>query len=300
MTTPDPLVYLFPQLGELDFHSLSVKLVIIGWSFFMTFVVFFLSYLLSFNFTTFKSYLRTKEKVFWCLAFVRGVFGFVAAFFGFWYLAVDDTLHGDVVSANSAMSFMAVYICVGFFLFECIALFTSNYIFRTFDKLLATHHSLSLIGDCVVTYYGKAHFFAVVGLLLEMTTPFTCLCWMLIKAKMTKYRVWKLNQLVLVHLFHCRTMIEGYFYLKSYSHWENIATNMPLTMICLLYTQLSIQFFYLTPYWTYKKMMQLFNPIDWNHPELQSERAQAIAGMNGHTDGNIPIENVPNGHNKRD
>ena len=36
----------------------------------------------------------------------------------------------------------------------------------------------------------------------------------------------------------------------------------------MLYTQLSITFFVLTPYWTYKKMIQLFNPVDWNHPEL--------------------------------
>jgi len=47
---------------------------------------------------------------------------------------------------------------------------------------------------------------------------------------------------------------------------------MPLPIFILLYTQLVLQFFMLTPYWTYKKMMQLFNPVDWNHPETQNRQ----------------------------
>ncbi len=301
----DPLVTVFPQLDGLEAHTLSVKLTVIALTFLATSIVFVLAYFASFKFTVFKSYLRTKEKIFWCLAFVRAVFGFVAAFFGFWYLAIDNTLHDDVVHGNSESSFIAVYICVGFFLFECTALFSSNYIYGNFDAFLAAHHTLSLTGYCIVAYYGKAHFFAVVGMLLEMTTPFTCLCWMLLKAKMSHRRIWKVNQMLLVHLFHCRTTIEGYFFFKSYYHWEHIGANMPTAIIIMLYTQLSAQFFLLTPYWTYKKMMQLFNPVDWNHPDLQSQKMRSQAGMNGHTpvsNGTVPVQNGPIavGHDKRD
>ena len=206
---PDPVVYFFPSVADWDMRTLETKLTVIGTTFATSLVIFIISYIASYQFvTTFQSHLRTKEKVFWCLAFVRAIFGFIASFFGLWYLAFDDTLQRDVVNGHSQSSFLAVYICVGFFIFECLALFTSNAIFRTFDPFLSLHHTLSLIGFSVAAYYGNTHFFAVVGMLLEMTTPFTCFCWMLLKANMANLMIWQLNQLILVHLFHCRTTLE--------------------------------------------------------------------------------------------
>ncbi len=312
MKAMDPLVHLFPELRGVEVHSLAVKVQVMALTFLATSIIFALSYIASFRFTVFKYHLRTKEKIFWCLAFVRAVWGFIAAFFGFWYLAIDNTLHIDVVHGNSESTFLVVYVCVGFFAFECLALFTSNFLFGNFDSFLTAHHLLSLTGYSIVAYYGKAHFFAVVGMLLEMTTPFTCLCWMLLKAKLSHHWIWKANQILLVHLFHCRTTVEGYFFFKSYYHWENIGANMPTAIMIMLYTQLTAQFFVLTPYWSYKKMMQLFNPVDWNHPDLQSEKLRLQASTNGHSaipnehttisNGFIPIQNdpIPNGHDKRD
>ena len=265
---PDPVVYFFPSVATWDMHTLNTKLSVIVTTFAVATVVFLLSYIASYKLvTTFRSRLRTKEKVFWCLAFVRAIFGFIASFFGAWYLAFDDTLQRDVVYGHSQSSFLAVYISVGFFIFECLMLFGSNIIFRNFDPFLAMHHTLSLVGFSVCTYYGNTHFFAVVGMLLEMTTPFTCFCWMLLKANKADLFIWQFNQLVLVHLFHCRTTLEGFFFYKSYYQWSNIVDNMPLPLKILLYTQLSLQFFILTPYWTYKKMGQLYTPVDWNFPD---------------------------------
>ena len=265
---PDPVVYFFPRVAVWDMRTLDTKLSVIGTTFLCAMIIFTLSYVASyFTVSTFRLRLRTKEKVFWCLAFVRAIFGFIASFFGAWYLAFDDTLHRDVVNGHSQSSFLAVYIGVGFFIFECIMLFGFNIIFRSFDPLLALHHALSLIGFSVCSHYGNTHFFAVVGMLLEMTTPFSCFCWMLLKANKADLFVWKFNQLVMVHLFHCRTTLEGFFFYKSYYQWSNIYDNMPLALKILLYTQLSLQFFVLTPYWTYKKMAQLYNPIDWNFPD---------------------------------
>lgn len=277
----DPLIYLFPHLGQLAVSNLEVKLQIVGLTFAVSAIIFFLSYLGSYRFVTFKSYLSTKEKVFWCMAFVRAVFGIVASFFGFWYLAVDNTLHKDVVRATCTSSHFAVCMCVGFFLFECTALFSSNVIFRNFDPFLATHHSVSLIGFSISAYSGMGHFFSVVALLLEMTTPFSCICWVLLKAKMAHLVIWKVNQNILVHLFHCRTTIEGYFLYKTYSDWGNISENLPVGLIFVLIGGVSMNFFILTPYWTYKKMMQLSKPVDWNHPELERRQTLASSERNG-------------------
>ena len=268
---------------------METKLTITTLSFSFFLVLLILSYFASYVFVdTFRTKLRTKEKVFWCLAFVRAMFGFCATAVGLWFLIMDDSLHKDVASATNVTSYMATYSTFGFFIFECTALLTSNIYFQYFDSFLFIHHFLSLIGFIIVTTYnGKGHFFVAVGLLLEGTTPFSCFCWMLLKCKMAHLHIWRLNQLILVHLFHCRTTLEGYLFLKYFSQWDNVSVNMPLAASTLLLTQLTLQFFVLTPYWTYKKMYQLFNPVDWNHPELSSSRVIANgtvnAAHNGHT-----------------
>lgn len=286
---PDPVVSLFPGLAEIDMRKNETKALIIGITFLISTVIFFLSYFVSFSFVTFRTKLRTKEKVFWCLAFVRALFGFLASAFGFWYIAFDNTLQKDVVNGSSQSSFLAVYIAVGFFVFECFALFSSIALFGGFDLFLVAHHTLSLVGFSTVAYYESTHFFSVCGMLLEMTTPFSCFCWMLLKANMSHLSIWKANQLVLVHLFHSRTTIEGYFVYKIYMQWENVIHHMPGLILGILITQLTLQFFILTPYWTYKKMGQLFNPVDWNHPEIQRQRKEM---KNGHVPNGVHVPQV--------
>ena len=194
--------------------KLETKLLIVFSGFFGSAFIFVLSYFISHRFVTFHSYLRPKEKVFWCLSFVRAMFGFFVSFFGIWYIAFDDTLQKDVVNGHTQSSYIVVYVSVGFFVFECSALYLSNFVFKTFEPFLSLHHTITLACYSTAAYYGNIHFFAVSGLLLEMTTPFSCFCWMFLKAKMSHLMIWKVNQIVLVHLFHCRTTLEGYLLYK--------------------------------------------------------------------------------------
>ena len=273
----DPVLYLFPELEDVNMSSLETKFTVIFGTCLFFLVLFTSSYVGSYLFVpSFTTKLRSKEKVFWCLAFIRAVFGFSASFVGVWYLLVDDLLLKDVTNANNVTTFMAVYVTVGFFLLECILLFASNIYFRFFDPYLFLHHFLSLIGYSIASAYdGKGHFFGIVGLLLEATTPFSCFCWVLLKCEMTRLRIWRLNQLILVHLFHCRTTLEGFFYYMYITRWEVIKAEMPVPISVILLTQLTMNFFVFTPYWTYKKMVQLLNPVDWNHPELTKMKVAA-------------------------
>ena len=264
----DPLAQLLGITAPPD------KTKVVSYTIVASFAVFALWYLVSYASSTFRS-LKTKEKVFWCLSVVRALFGVFAIFVSCWHIFVDTTLYNDVVETSTFSSHYAMCITVGFFFFECTTLFSSNIIFREFDGFLATHHLLSLVGFGAVLYNGKTHFFAITILLNEMTTPFSCLCWVLLKAKMADTYAWKANQIVLVHLFHCRTLLEGYLYLMTYRHWNNIITNMPWSNFLLLYVGLTLAFFVLTPYWTYKKTKQLFKPEDWNHPEKQKGEKHA-------------------------
>lgn len=269
MAAADPLLYLFPRLATVNTTSLHTKLYATGLTVAAYSVIYVVSYVVSHAFYTFTHLLRPKEKIFWALGVVRSVFGITTAFFGVWSLFTDTTLRADLTHGNSVFSYLMTYYCTGFFLFECAAYYLSCVIFKSFDMMLFLHHTLTLVSVCFVAHYEKGQYFVVAALLLEMTTPFTCLCWMLIKAKLADTTLWKANQFILVHLFHCRTIVEGYLLYISYWQWDVIWRDLPGPIFYMLYFQLPFQFFFLTPYWTWKKTSQQFNPIDWNHPEIQ-------------------------------
>jgi ceroid-lipofuscinosis protein 8 len=100
---------------------------------------------------------------------------------------------------------------------------------------------------------------------------------MLLKCELAHLSLWKANQFVLVHLFHCRTTLECYTYYMFLSHWDNIRDNLPVALTAMIFLQLNLNLFVLTPYWTHKKTAQMFNPADWNHPELANDSATASA-----------------------
>lgn len=259
----DPLLYFFPSLSEVDVDSPIVRLIVVFSTFVFFTVVFFLAFLLSFNLYTFKHVLSKKDKIFWCLAMVRAVYGVTSTSLGAWYLFVDDSLRKSILYSHTVTSELAINYTVGFFLFECMALYASNVLFRTFDPFLCTHHTLSLLGYSTSLYYQNGHFFAMIALTLEMSTPFSCLCWVLIKCKLANTLLWKANQFFLVHLFHGRSFIEAYCYYMSYWQYSEMM-QAPLPVLIFLYFPLTIQFIILTPYWTWKKTQQLLKPVDWN------------------------------------
>ena len=267
----DPLVYYFPEFATFNPETTEAKIYTILYTLLLFTIVFIVSFLASYNFHTFKNVLRTKEKVFWCLAFVRAIFGFTGSAIGFYYLAMDDTLKKDVVHAKTISSILATYYAIGFFIFECAAFYISCVVFRFFDKFLFLHHTYSLFCYSLVGYYDKGHYFSAVGLILESSTPFTCLCWMLLKTDYAHTLLWKVNQLILVHLFHCRTIIEAYLLFVSYYQWNAIRSEMPVPLFWCLYTIVPLQLTVVTPYWTYKKTEQLMNtkPKDFNHSDKQ-------------------------------
>ena len=265
----DPLLYLFPSLSEVDVDSPRIRLAVIFATFAFFSAVFLAAYLLSCNLYTFKYALTKKEKVFWCLSFVRGVFGLTSTALGAWYLFVDDTLQRDVLNSHTVTSELSVSYAVGFFVFECLALYASNIVFRTFDSFLFTHHTLSLAVYVIGLYYQKGHFFATIGLILEMSTPFSCLCWVLIKCKLANTRLWKANQFLLVHLFHGRSFVEAYCLYLSLRQYR-LMMQAPIAVLFALYVPLTIQLFILTPYWTWKKTQQLLKPVDWNFQTISN------------------------------
>ncbi|GAA6071232.1 protein CLN8 [Tachysurus ichikawai] len=167
---------------ELDYSSTSVQLQLVGLGFGFYALVFLLSHFLSVLLShTYRS-LSSKEKVFWCLAATRAIFGVQGSWAGLRVLMEDGPVFSDKVLGQTGWSWFTVLTACGFFTFENVALHGSNLVFRSFDAPLAAHHAFALAGfSGTVLYRDMGHFLPVLTLLLEMSTPFTCISWMLLK-----------------------------------------------------------------------------------------------------------------------
>ncbi|XP_018976705.1 protein CLN8-like [Cyprinus carpio] len=250
---------------SMDYSSQDFHLKIISLGFIFYTFIFLLSHILSsLLFNTYRS-LSAKEKVFWDLAVTRAVFGIQSTVAGLRALMEDSAIYSDKILGQENWSWFNVLTATGFFLFENVALHASNVAFRSFDLPLAVHHFFALTGFAgAVVWNWLGHFLPMVTLLLEMSTPFTCISWMLLKAGWSKTLFWKANQWMMIHMFHCRMVLSYYMWWVCWNHWEEMKTHIPLVQRLLFFTGLFLLTFFLNPIWTHKKTLQLLNPMDWN------------------------------------
>ena len=170
---------------SMDYFNWSLRLQVIGLGFGFYSAVFVVCHLLSVALCSTYRSLPTKEKVFWDLAATRAVFGLQSTVVGLRTLTEDSALFEDKVRGQEDWSWFNVLTATGFFLFENVALHASSVAFGNFDVPLAVHHFFALSGFAgAVVWDSLGHFLPMVTLLLEMSTPFTCISWMLLKVNM--------------------------------------------------------------------------------------------------------------------
>ncbi|KAM9635559.1 protein CLN8 isoform 1-T1 [Trichechus inunguis] len=170
------------SIFDLDYASWKIRLTLGLAGFFFYLGVFVVCHQLSSSLTGTYRALAAKEKVFWNLAATRAVFGVQSTVAGLWALLVDPVLHADKAVNQQNWCWFNVATATGFFFFENVAVHLSNLFFRTFDLFLAVHHLFAFLGFLGSAINLKAgHYLAMTTLLLEMSTPFTCVSWMLLK-----------------------------------------------------------------------------------------------------------------------
>ena len=270
--------HIHPALAEIDYRQTSVKLTFIASSFVFFSFLYVISHMIGIRSRTYNN-LAKKEKIFWNLAFVRATYGIFCTVVGIWAIFVDEELEKDVVFATTPTSYFALTVTVGFFLFECATVLISDIIYKKVSFLLNLHHCLSLAGYSVLMVVESGHCFGTKGLLLEMSTPFSAICWTVLKAGKADTLLWKANQFLLVHTFHLRSVVECIMWYITFKHWARIWNAMPIVLFTILYVQLTLVTFLMTPYWTYKKTQQMIIPVDWNFEE--SSKTKSTNGVAG-------------------
>ncbi|KAK7142349.1 hypothetical protein R3I94_011884 [Phoxinus phoxinus] len=266
---PDNLILSSGYNLSMDYSSMDIRLKIICLSFIFYTFIFILSHVLSkLLFRTYRS-LSAKEKVFWDLAATRAVFGIQSMVAGLRALMEDSAVFSDKILGQEDWSWFNVLSATGFFLFENVALHGSSLVFQSFDLPLAVHHFFALSGFVgAVVWDWLGHFLPMVTLLMEMSTPFTCISWMLLKAGWSRTLFWKANQWIMIHMFHCRMILSYYMWWVCWNNWEQMNTHIPLVQRFQFFIGLFLLTFFLNPIWMHKKTLQLLNPVDWNFDNI--------------------------------
>lgn len=76
--------------------------------------------------------------------------------------------------------------------------------------------------------------------------------------------LWKANQWLMVHMFHCRMVLTYHMWWVCLQHWEGLRDTLDPPHLALFLLGLSLLTLVLNPYWTHKKTQQLLSPVDWN------------------------------------
>ncbi|KAF7657301.1 hypothetical protein LDENG_00029350 [Lucifuga dentata] len=263
-TSPVPLSDHLSQPSTVYFSwGFRFQIVSLGFGFYSA--IFLLTHLLSLILCRTYQSLLAKEKVFWDLAATRAVFGIQSTVAGLRALTEDSALSREKVMGQEDWSWFNILTAIGFFIFENVALHTSSVVFRSLDLPLAMHHFFALAGYMTaVVWDSMGHYMPMVTLLLEMSTPFTCISWMLLKVGWAHSLFWKANQWMMIHMFHCRMVLTYYMWWFGLKHWEELIMYVSLPPVLLFFTGLTLLTFVLNPIWTHKKTMQLLRPVDWN------------------------------------
>ncbi|CAF3552611.1 unnamed protein product [Rotaria socialis] len=181
------------------------------------------------------------------------------------YLAwIDERLGIDHVIATTDASWKFISFLLVFFIFEELALLYFDLKYRSFSKALHLHHFFAFNGFFLAEYYNCGHYYAAKPFMLKAGTPFSCVCWCLLKLELEKTKAWKIDQWILINIFHIRSFLEFLWWCDIYRDWDNIKQNLPLPYLINMLVGLTLLSLWLTPYWTYKKTVQYFHPTDWN------------------------------------
>lgn len=174
------------SIFDMDYTSWKIRstLAVAGFVFYLG--VFVVCHQLSSSLNATYRSLVAREKVFWNLAATRAVFGVQSSAAGLWALLADPVLQADKARGQRNWCWFHIATATGFFFFENVAVHLSNALFRTFDLFLVVHHLFAFLGFLgSVVNLDAGHYLAMTTLLLEASTPFTCISWMLLKVSVS-------------------------------------------------------------------------------------------------------------------
>ena len=98
----------------------------------------------------------------------------------------------------------------------------------------------------------------MLGFIEEMAGPLFYTNWILAKAKLTHLSIWKVNQQILVYLWHFRTMLEFYFLYTLIKNWSYVWKELPVPLLITSSLSVLLMGFGLAAHWTEAEAKSLY------------------------------------------
>ena len=222
-------------------------------------LVFFIVCIVSFFLERFRA-LNGMDRFTWWAKGTKIFYCPIPIFTGLWYLLVDDTLKDDVVNGTTKTAFVAIYIHVGFNLFDSILMAVGKLLYgNRFSTALFIHHFAILNLYSVATYYnGKGQYLSMLGFIDEMAGPLSYANWMLAKAKLSHLSIWRVNQQISVYLWCFQSMLEIYFFYTVITNWSHIWKELPIPLLITASFSVLLTSLGLNPHWTKAEAKRLY------------------------------------------
>lgn len=178
----------------------------------------------------------------------RSLYNFWCLPFGIWYLLFDDNLYLDIVLESDKTAKLLCLISLGYYVYDSLLSMLSLIIFRSISMKMFVRHTMYACIFALVLYFNTGYYYAIVGSLLEAVDLPSSLSWLLTHLNMAESKLWKVNQAVLIHLTHCRWVMEFYWFYLTWKHYTSVSTNLPLPLMVVIYCGLLLTTFVDTPY----------------------------------------------------
>lgn len=249
MVGVDLLVDLFPSsVGQLDLRAgTGVSVLVVGASFAAWAFLGAFWWFIAVQFQPLRK-LDGIDKFHGLSLMTRSLYNLWCLPFGVWYLLFDDNLHLDIVLESDKTAKLLCLISLGYFVYGSVLSVLNLIISRSLcPKTLLRH----LIYSCIlalVVFFDIGYYYAIVGSLLEAVDLPSSLSWLLTHLKMAGSKPWRINQAILIHLTHCRWVMEFYWFYLTWKHYTSVSTNLPLPLTVVIYSGLLLTAFVDTPY----------------------------------------------------
>ncbi len=117
-----------------------------------------------------------KDRMFWTLAVVRGLWGFFGTLFSLYarYFQPELSNVPNIATSRTELSYALMSAFLGFFVFEWLAQIFFDIRFGALSKALHAHHIIAFVGYWNTVMLERAHFIGCSAFIDEMTTPFSC------------------------------------------------------------------------------------------------------------------------------
>jgi hypothetical protein len=154
------------------------------------------------------------------------------------------------MSSKSIASYVLILAHLGFFIYECGLQTYYDIQIKSFSRDMQIHHLTSLLVYLMCAYFDTNHHFGCFTFILEMVAPVNCIRWVLKKANKKNTFAWKLSNLLYIHLFHTRTILECLIAYETIKYRDDFIRAPPIQYLYHIFCMV-LFLFYLTPYWTF-------------------------------------------------